>query len=259
MKIHIQSDTHIEMGTALDPAVACDTVICCGDNGLISNLPALAKYFNNLRKSAEHVIWVPGNHEFYHSDYDKALTMADKFAKEEGVFLLDEALGTADLELEGVTFWGSTLWTDLNGGDWFVKKKIGHGMNDFYVITREKEDGSIGPFTADHSIDINTRTREQINYDADVIITHHCPIVLEHRRFPLSDITYGFCNTGLEEAIAASKAKYWVYGHTHDSHVTDINGTQVISNQQGYPRKDYHSGTTIYEDSGYDPSLIIEV
>jgi len=259
MKIQIQSDTHIEMGKALDPAVAADTIICCGDNGVITNLNALQKYFKNLRNSAEHIIFVLGNHEFYNSNYDEALTLADKFAKEEGIFLLDEALGTQDLELDGVTFWGSTLWTDLKNGDWNVKQTIGHGMNDFYVISKELKDGSIGAFTADHTIEINSRTRSKINWDADVIISHHHPLLREHRRFPMTDITYGFCNTGLEDQIIASKAKYWVHGHTHDSSSETLNGTTVISNQQGYPRMNYHMGTTVYEETGYDPHLIIEV
>ena len=253
MKIHLESDTHVEMGPWIGPSVACDVMVCAGDIGLLSNSPQLKRYFDAMRKSAEEIIWVLGNHEFYHSDYFEALEFAGKFAKQEGIHLLDEALGTENLVLNGVTFWGSTLWTDLKEGDWFVKKKVGYGFNDFHII-HDGEDS----FHADQTIEINSRTREKINWDADVIITHHCPIVIEHRRFPISDITYGFCNTGLDQQIMDSNVKYWLYGHTHDSHLEDLNGTFVLSNQQGYPMSKTSSRTQ-YEPCFFDPSLIIEI
>jgi len=254
MKIHLQSDTHIEMGPAIGPSVASDVAVCAGDIGLINNLGDLEKYFNMIKETTNDVIWVLGNHEFYHSEYHQALDDANNFANKHGIHLLDEALGTENLEIDGVTFWGSTLWTDLKDGDWFVVKRIGHGLSDFVVI----RDGA-GIFTAQQTMEINFRTREKINWDADVIITHHCPIMMEHRRFPMSEITYGFCNDGLEEQIMACNAKYWMYGHTHDSVFKDLNGTGVVSNQQGYSRSSWQTGEITYEDCKFDPGMILEL
>ncbi|NIU01068.1 MAG: hypothetical protein GWN01_09125, partial [Nitrosopumilaceae archaeon] len=219
MIIHIQSDTHTEMGPAIGQACTSDVTICAGDNGTFVKPDSLARYFDQIREYCNEIVFVLGNHEFYHGDYEETLTKADKFAKKHGIHLLDEVYGTQDLVLNGITFWGSTLWTDMKDGDYLVKQKIGNGFSDYHVIT----DGDLR-FSCQKTIDINTRTREKINWDADIIITHHCPIVIEHRRFPVNDITYGFCNTGLEEQLAASKAKFWVYGHTHDSRCIDING-----------------------------------
>jgi len=42
MKIHLQSDTHIEMGPAIGPSVASDVAVCAGDIGLINNLGDLS-------------------------------------------------------------------------------------------------------------------------------------------------------------------------------------------------------------------------
>jgi len=290
MKIHLQSDIHIEMGPWIGPSVSSHVTICAGDIGLIRNLPQLKKYFDDIKKATDHVIWVLGNHEFYDFDYGRGLEVAHEFAVKEGIHLLDEAIGTQDLVIDGVTFWGSTLWTDLNNADWFVMQKIGHGMNDFQIIGMEDKGEGKG-FKAQDSVDINTRTRAKINYDADVIITHHHPLYRKHSRFPLNDITYGFCNTGLEDVIIThhhplyrkhsrfplnditygfcntgledliwdSKAKLWVFGHTHDSTYEEINGTKVISNQQGYPRKDWQTGDMTYESSNFDPGLILEI
>ena len=258
MIIHLQSDTHTEMGPAIGQACASDVTICAGDNGAFAKPDNLARYFDQIRECCDDIIYVLGNHEFYHGNYDDTLTAADKFAKEHGIHLLDEALGTADLELDGVKFWGSTLWTDLKEADHFVVDKVGHGMNDYYVISKTV-DGKEGAFTAHDTMEINRRTREKINYNADIIITHHCPIVVEHKRFPINDITYGFCNTGMESQLEACKAKYWVYGHTHDSRRVDINGTTVISNQQGYMKQTWQTREIQYEDAGFDSKLTIEI
>jgi len=254
MKIHLQSDTHIEAGPAIGTSVASDVAVCAGDIGLINNPKDLKKYFDMMKESTDHLIWVLGNHEFYHSDYHKALDYANDFAAKEGIILMDEALGTENHVIDGVTFWGSTLWTDLKDGDWFVVKSVGHGMNDFYVI----HDGDKA-FTAQKSMEINYRTREKINWDADVIISHHCPVVIEHRRFPISETTYGFCNDGLEQQIMDCKAKYWFYGHTHDSVYKDLDGTKLVSNQQGYQRASWQTGEVSFEDCGFDPALILEL
>ena len=254
MKIHVQSDMHIEMGPWQTPAHSSHVTVCAGDIGLIRNLPQLKKYFDSIKETTDHVIWVLGNHEFYEHDYPVALAEAYEFAQKEGIHLLDEALGTEDLVIDGVTFWGSTLWTDLNEADWFVMQKIGHGMSDFHVIRNGDR-----AFNAHDTVEINKRTRQKINYDADVIITHHHPLYRKHSRFPLNDITYGFCNTGLEDLIWDSKAKLWLFGHTHDSTSEIVNGTHVVSNQQGYPRRIWDDDRTLYESAGFDPSLILEI
>ena len=256
--ISLESDLHIEMGTNIGYNKPSDVHVCAGDIGLLNNLDQLKRYFDGAKEHTDRVIWVLGNHEFYNSDYPEALDIANEFATKEGIHLLDEALGTENLVIDGVTFWGSTLWTDLNNADWVVMQKIGHGMNDFHIIGNSAKGEGAG-FTAHDSIEINKRTREKINWDADVIITHHHPLYRKHNRFPLSDITYGFCNTGLDQQILDSKAKLWLFGHTHDSSYEDMNGTRVVSNQQGYPRRSWQTGDVTYEDCGFDPGLILEI
>ena len=259
MKIHLQSDTHIETGMPLPPAVASNVAACVGDIGLLVKPEQLVKYFDAVRETTDHIIWLLGNHEFYHSEYFRVLDEAAEFAQKHNIHLLDEALGTAHLEIDGVTFWGSTLWTDLKDGDYFVKKTIGNGLNDYHVTAFNK-DGKSRRMTVDDTIEINKRTREQINWGADVVLTHHCPLTIKHKLYPMDNVTYGFCNTGLEDQIAASNIKYWMYGHTHDSCNTDVNGTSVISNQHGYSKMNWHTGKSEpSENCDFDPHLILEV
>lgn len=255
MLIHVQSDTHTEFGVAAGQSCSSHVTVCAGDIGTVTRKPGLIKrYFEQIHQVTDHVIWVLGNHEFYHGEYNQVIDNAARLADDMSVKLLDEAINTQEVVIDDVTFWGSTLWTDLRGNDWLVSTKIENGFNDFYCVTKDDR-----TFRAADTVEINSRTREKINWNADVIITHHSPILRPHRRFATDDITYGFCNTGLDEQIVDSHVKYWLYGHTHDSRVDDLNNTIVLSNQQGYPRRIGPSSEIIYEDDLFNPGLLIEI
>ena len=249
MKIGLISDTHIEATHSWPiPDNASDVLICAGDIGLLHNTEELANYFNQLKETTEHIIWVLGNHEFYHMDYKSALSIAKDFADKNNIHLLDIELGTENLVIDGVKFWGSTLWTDMNDNNHYAKSNVSTFLNDFRVIKNVDH-----CFTTTEAYDINQETIAKINWDADVIVTHHSPIIIPNSKYPLNDVTYGFCNTTLEQKILESDVKVWAYGHTHESKDLDLNGTRVISNQSGYGDGKYK------EDTGYQSDLIIEI
>jgi predicted phosphodiesterase len=255
MLIHLQSDTHLEVDLHSTPdygGAVADVIVCPGDIGLIIRPNQLKVYFDRMHQYGEHVIWVLGNHEFYHAEYHKALDNAWKIAESAGVHLMDVEYGTQDLEIDGVKFWGSSLWTDLNAGDAYTMEQVGSALRDFYV-TDFKTDFEDRLLATEDVLAINAKTRDTINWDADVCISHHSPALVPNSKFALSTITYGFCNTGLDQQIADSNVKAWLYGHTHQSTEFDLNGTRVIANCVGYQTNSYN------EDAGFDPNLIIEI
>lgn len=255
MNIHLQSDVHLEFGKPFTSYVASDVIVCAGDIGTTcGGMEQLRTYFKSLKDNAKHVIWVLGNHEYYNAIYEHALEDAQTLADQEGIHLLDVALGTQDLELDGVKFWGTTFWTDLKGHDHDVHKIVQAGLSDF--ITIRHPDGT--RFSAHESYEINKKSRELINWNADVIITHHCPIDIKHPHFDSSDISYAFVNTGLEETIMDSNVKHWLYGHNHWSDSHDLNGTNVVSNQRGYVRNGDDEESQ-WLKSNYNPSLLLHV
>lgn len=252
MRIHLQSDAHLELGVPNVSTVASDVCVLAGDIGAMSTInqqAALEQFFEERKSLAEHVIWVLGNHEFYGMQYEDALAEAHRIAKRCGVHLLDEAIGTDNLEIDGVKFWGSTLWSDLRGNDCFVNKRVADNINDFHVIRH-----GVRNFSTHKMIEINRRTRDKINWDADVIITHFAPVLFSNPRFPTDEISYYFYNSGLDNQILDSSVKLWLFGHTHHSLVEDLNGTIVASNQHGYRRS-----PGWFEDTGYQSNFILEV
>ena len=250
MKLHLISDVHAEALTEYErplPTAKADVCVLAGDICTIYREDKFEAYLRAIKDRFDEVLWVAGNHEFYRSNYDLALERMAALAERTGVRLLDIELGTERFEYKGIRFFGSTLWTDCMNGA--AAPHVEYSLNDYRLI---------GDMTTERSMAIHQRTAEAIDWDADVVITHHCPIVIEHRRFPISDITYGFCNTGLEQQITDSNLKFWLYGHTHDSRYVDLNGTHIVSNQQGYPRQAWQSGTVTYEECHFDPGLILE-
>jgi len=225
MNIHLISDLHIESGYPVWPDVDADVCVLSGDIGVARKGILYREYLTGLKKAFKHVILVLGNHEFYHSSYQDTLDIMQTMTNDCGVHLMDVELGTVNLEIDGVKFWGSTLWTDLNKNDWFACKRVGTNLNDFHVIK---------DFSVQKYLNIHEKTVERINWDADVVITHHMPILRKHSRFEVDDITYGFNCTTLEQKILDSKIKFWMYGHTHDNVQIDLNGTIVVTNQKGY-------------------------
>jgi len=237
------------MSDSIPDSPVADVGIFAGDIGVFHDEDQIFDFFVAMKERYEHIIYVLGNHEFYHMDYHATLIKAEQLAKDLGINVMDICLGTDNLELDGVKFWGSTLWTDFNNGDWYAKRAVGNGLNDFRVIKSNNRHFSVTECEA-----INKRTREAINWDADVIITHHAPLMVPNPNFPTTDTSYGFYNPGLEDKIAESDVKLMIYGHTHHSVDFDLNGTRIVANCHGY-----ESRYAEFNNSEYRDDLIIEI
>ena len=242
MKIHLISDTHLEGGQTARPEVEGDVCVLAGDIGVARKPDQIRQFIEEIKTKFDHVIMVLGNHEFYHSSYDGTLKAMKEVADDTGAHLLDVEYDTDNLILDGVFFWGSTLWTDLKENDWFVRQKVSRGLNDFHVVEG---------FHIQKYLDLHLKTVERINWDADIIITHHMPIMRKHTKFPIEDITHGFNCTTLERRIETCGVKYWLYGHTHDNVRNVVGNTVVVTNQTGYGRESMKPQ--------YDPKFLIEI
>ena len=101
MRIQIVSDLHTEQDNPPPPlAPGADMITVAGDLG-----PVVVDEWN----VAKHILYVPGNHEFFGSDADEAREILAGQCRIHAVTLLDRAAVT----IEGVRFIGATLWTDF--------------------------------------------------------------------------------------------------------------------------------------------------
>ena len=107
MKLWVLSDLHHDVVKIPNfEFPEADVVVLAGD---IQN----EKFVRQLVREYDHVVYVAGNHEFYGYDLDwRKQDLQNKFP---GVFLDDDFV-----DIAGVRFLGSTLWTDykLYGSEW---------------------------------------------------------------------------------------------------------------------------------------------
>lgn len=126
MKIQIFSDIHLEFGAPAPPRATGDVLVAAGDIGVgLEGLVWLSQF------DCE-VIYVAGNHEFYDCDLDETRAELADLASHLGIHFLDNRA----VEIGGVRFLGSTLWTDFDNKQAPLYHHAAEMMNDFRMVRR---------------------------------------------------------------------------------------------------------------------------
>jgi predicted phosphodiesterase len=252
MKLNILSDLHLGQGALAAPDNDADLVILAGD---VARPARAIEWAASLRKP---VLYVPGNHEFYGGSIDGTLATLRTLCANTNVRLLDDDV----VELGGVRFVGSTLWTDfmLQGAD-RRERAMQEGqrfMRDFSRIRANEYSPAV--FTpADSAARFALHARflaEQLAKPfagRTVVITHHAPSAKSiHPRFRDSLLNACFISD-LEHLLNRARVDLWIHGHTHDSFDYAVGGTRVVCNPRGY------AVNGVDENAHFDPDLIVEV
>lgn len=104
MKTLILSDLHLELSDFKAPSGEVDLVVLAGD----IHKGNLGIYWARQTWPSKPIVYVAGNHEFYHQDRIKTIENLRSAANEMNVHFLDND----DVIIDGVRFLGCTLWTD---------------------------------------------------------------------------------------------------------------------------------------------------
>lgn len=230
MKLHILNDLHIEFEDFTPPATDADVVILAGDIGVgVEGLRwAVARFPDRP------VIYVPGNHEFYH--HDLLLIEELKAHAPEHIHILNDD----QVVINGVRFLGSILWTDFalfgEPDKFFAMQKARQQMTDFSII---QNDGQ--RFTPEDAIQLHMTSRDWLAamlaeaFDGrTVVVTHHAPSSQSvHPRYASDLLTPAFASN-LENLMGGDRPALWVHGHMHESYDYEIYSTRVACNPRGY-------------------------
>jgi Icc-related predicted phosphoesterase len=248
MKIHILSDLHLEFADYEPAPVEADVVILAGDIG--SGCTGLSWALRHYGKTP--VLYVPGNHEFY-GHTPPGLIRQLKDYEDTSLHVLDNEF----IELNGVTFFGSTLWTDLlyygNAGQASVDLKI--GMFDYKDISMLPDMRKLEPedtaLMHEKALEELTTKLEFVNTERFVMITHHAPLAQSvPARFANSPLNPGFVSK-LDNLVYDIAADLWVHGHIHQACDYRYKFTRVLNNPRGYPREE--------NKIGFRPNLVVEI
>jgi predicted phosphodiesterase len=189
-----------------------------------------------------HVIYIAGNHEFYHGKWKASLQyLRDECAKLPNVYFLERDVKV----INDVTFIGATLWTDCNKGDPLTLHALADMMNDYRII-RNDEHG----YTKLRPAHTMYRHQQTIAYlksilpdmkDRKIVFAgHHSPSKLStHPKYQNEYLMNGGYSSDLSEFILDHpEIKLWTHGHTHDPFDYMVGETRVVCNPRGYAGHD---------------------
>jgi predicted phosphodiesterase len=271
MKIAIASDLHLEFGDLdIQNTDGADVLLLSGDICVAADLDMRDRrqtemgfarwrsemfhgFFERCATNFPHVIYVMGNHEYYHSDFATALgDMRRKLAHLPNLYILEREIKVID----DVTFIGGTLWTDMNNQDDLTMYHMRTMMNDFRVIqhsavpvnfrTSEGEFKTrVAKFSPEDAVTEHVKMKEYIQVVTDmlgknpnryVVVGHHSPSRRStHAMYANDTIMNGGYSSDLDEFIEnRPQIKLWTHGHTHHEFDYVIGETRVVCNPRGY-------------------------
>lgn len=185
-----------------------------------------------------HVMYVAGNHEFYHGRWKASLDhLREECSKFPNVYFLENDIKTVGDH----TFIGCTLWTDCNKGDPLTLHALTDMMNDFRII-RNDEKG----FTKLRPAHVMYRHQQSLSYikniiqgkqdEKFVVVGHHAPSKQStHPKYQNDQLMNGGYSSDLSEFILDHpQIKLWTHGHTHDPFDYMIGTTRIVCNPRGY-------------------------
>lgn len=237
MKIQFGSDLHLECSReSSQPQVFfddidADVLVLAGDIDGYGEALAFANAC--AQRFAVPVLFVPGNHEYYHGSI--SLTNTSNRFTSHGVHCLDRQ----SLVIDDVRFLGCTLWTDfavLNDSASSMRE-AGQWLADYRMIRNE---GRL--LTPADTLAFHQRDRAWLEAELDkpwagptVVITHHAPHPGSIADTYKDDLTTGAFVSDLASLMGGDRVAVWIHGHTHDSFDYDVRGTRVVCNPGGYP------------------------
>jgi Icc-related predicted phosphoesterase len=281
MKIAVCSDLHLEFGDLdFTNDENADVLILGGDifvaedvknfsyvdEQIMAATPSMLargeRYYNFIKRCSERfpqVVLIMGNHEHYHGDYAATANVIRTVIGEfSNVHFLDKEWRI----INGVLFYGGTLWTDMNGEDPATLRQIAYMMNDYRGVKNSAKtvqhrvpsldennpDGfnfkeRPANFTPEDSVEDHRAflkgLDEVLALHPDlptVVCGHHAPSKAStHPRYKSEVITNGAYSTNLDNYILDRRQiKLWTHGHTHEDFDYMIGTTRIVCNPRGY-------------------------
>ncbi|CAG9179306.1 metallophosphoesterase [Cupriavidus pampae] len=262
MKLRLLSDLHLEHDMPAEvPACDADLVILAGDiaNGR-EGVDWAARTFDAP------VVYVPGNHEYYESDFalvDRML--ADASAEFNHVIVLNGGVANfVDGDGTRVRVIGTTWWTDyrLYGTERVesAMEACASTMVDHRLIRMTDEDGALRPFTPADALARHVAATAWLESvlaqpfeGKTVVVTHHGPDLGSlDARYAHDIVSAGFVSRRPDLVM---QTDLWVHGHTHTGFDYRVDDARVVCNPRGYRSR----RTGEMENPRFDWNYVVEL
>lgn len=253
MRCHYLSDLHLEAQNFDMALPKGDVLIIAGDlcharcldparsDGYsVAQRDRAMRLIDEALRKFPHVLLIAGNHEHYDGVFEETTETLRRHLP--SVTVLDDET----VEIGGVRYFGSTLWTDLSGQTEAEVTAIRKGIGEyFFVKTRGGADEPLAKLRPADTHNAHEsawkRLREAVTTEPrrpTVVITHHAPSRLGlNPRFAGSPLDPAYASSLDEEIVAFENVPVWVHGHTHIAKTYRIGNTVVRSNALGFVAK----------------------
>ena len=289
MKLQLLSDLHLEANPdfVAEPAPGADLLVLAGDIGSYQARPDGSRMaepdwglqrFSPLPQYAGWpvpVLFVPGNHEYDALDLDDAHTRLRATCDRLGITWLEREV----LELGGVRWIGTTLWSDFDAlatvdapppitrtgpGQRRTLSAETHRLKqrekafraaNFYLSKMAgQRHGRLFDAEAMRALGLECQAwlhaaLQRPHAGPTVVVTHFAPTLHSaDPRYGLSPGTAGFCNA-LDDWLPW--ADLWLHGHLHCPQDLQVGRCRIVANPLGYASKN--------EQAAFVAQQVIEV
>lgn len=189
-----------------------------------------------IRAGHKHIVYVPGNHEYYGGYYTEVHQNLVEVCKARGewVTLLQPGVKLIRDDLVVV---GGTLWTNFAEDD-VLQTQCKTYISDFRVIRDFKTQMAKHLYYSD--LAWIKRVCEQHSDKRKLIVTHFLPALeCVHPKYANSPLNRYFAND-LGSWIQTLSKTTWMYGHTHESADFQLGSARLVCNPMGYPNELNH-------------------
>jgi 3',5'-cyclic AMP phosphodiesterase CpdA len=276
---HVASDLHGDFtrNRIDEMAVECDVHLILGD-GAAPLTHALPMIREAIKDSAP-VVYVPGNHDFYHTALHPQSFLQDELARgrELGDSLGIKVLSNDVLIVGTARILGTTLWTDFMAGTadmsrkqkmalsqkgWYGDERYDNARKDYHEDFRQVRFGAPGSknrFTPSQWLALHDeamaflRTELAKDWDGETIVGSHMAPHPNSLMPGHHNHDWLYATTDIDGEMF-EKIDLFCHAHIHASRDYEIDGCRVLCNPRGYPNKD---GS--FENPQWDPKLVIDV
>lgn len=201
---------------------AAPTLFLAGDAQEIRDSDRAIDMFEVLCKKWQQVFYVPGNHEYWGSQYN---SVNQRIKAAEIAFKNLTVLRAGKVvEYEGRRILGDTMWFPFSGDAVSVQ----YAMDDFKLVA------GLTPAIYKQNSRWLKFLEEELK-PGDIVMTHHLPlkqsVPAKYQKSKLNDFFVCNCRYIIEDR----KPAVWIHGHTHTRQDYKYGSTRVLCNPRGQP------------------------
>ncbi len=256
MRFHYLSDLHLESEDWTGPLPCSDVLVIAGDLGHARCFAAdaddgyarirrerMERFARRAVDSFERVLLVMGNHDHYDGVFDDTARLFREHLH--GVSVLDDEA----VDIGDVRIFGTTLWSDFEGGDPEAMKRANKGCGEFFFVKRRVRDENgnehLARFRAADALEAHRRSLEKLHdflsapgTGKSLVVSHHPPTTDGLNPAYRGKGLDGAFASNLEDVVLAVGPDAWVHGHTHIRREYSLGPTTFYANCRGFPGKE---------------------